>query len=326
MRAGRRPRWLTVLLYHRVLPERGPEFALDEDVVDCDPERFDRHMALIASACTPIDLPLLLDFVGGRAELPPSPVLVTFDDGYADNRAHALPILKHHGIRAVFFVASSYVARRRVFWWDRIAYLLRHARTDVARLDYPTDLVLRVREDHGLATRTALRIVKTCRGLDVDRFLDEMGRALGVAWDDALERRLADAHVMTWDDVRALHAAGMDIGSHTGTHRVLDTLAAEPLAHELVSSRTEIEQAIGARVSALAYPVGRPIRAVPLLERAVRAAGYDIGFSVEPRANAVARSLFDPFNVARVAVVRSMSDDRLAALLAAPELSGAGRS
>ena len=326
MRAGRKPRWLTVLVYHRVLPRPGPEFALDTEVVDCDPRRFDRDMALIASTCTPIDLGLLVDFLDGRAELPPNPVLVTFDDGYIDNREHALPILLRHGIRAVFFVSSAYVTRRRAFWWDRIAYLVRHARADVARLGYPTDLVLRVGEDRDLVTSTALRIVKTRRGLDVDRFLDEMGHALGVPWDDALERRLADEHIMSWDDVRALHAAGMDIGSHTDTHRVLDTLEPAQLTAELVASRADIERAIGAGVSSIAYPVGRPIRSLPLIERAVRDACYEVGFSVERRANALARSAFDRFNVTRVPVVPSMSYDRLAALLAAPELSGARQS
>ena len=128
---------------------------------------------------------------------------------------------------------------------------------------------------------------------------------------------------MTWDDVRALRAAGMDIGSHTRTHRVLDTMEPRALAEELVGSREDIERAIGARVSAISYPVGRPIRRVPLLERAIRDAGYEVGFSVETRANPLLRSALDGFNITRVSVEGSLSHRRFAALLAAPELSGA---
>jgi hypothetical protein len=116
----------------------------------------------------------------------------------------------------------------------------------------------------------------------------------------------------------------MGIGSHTRTHRVLDTLDPSALRDELVGSRLDIERAIRARVSAISYPVGRPIRGLPLLERAVRAAGYDVGFVVEDRANPLVRLARDPFNVARRSLDGATSRHGLAALLAAPELSGAG--
>jgi peptidoglycan/xylan/chitin deacetylase (PgdA/CDA1 family) len=321
MRARHPPRWLTVLLYHRVLPDRRQEFTLDRAVVDSDPACFDRHMEFVASSCTPIDLAQLLAFLHGEAKLPDNPVMVTFDDGYLDNREYALPVLRRYGIRALFFISSSYVSERRTFWWDRLAYLFHETRVKVARVGFPTDLVLRVGEDRARAERTVLRIIKTHRGLDVDRFLTELGVGLEVDWSPGLDRRLADENIMTWDDIRALRDGGMDIGSHTRTHRVLDTVEPSALDGELVASRTDIEREIGGRVTALAYPVGRPVRRLPLLERAVRDAGYRVGFSVETRANSLA-SPVDPFNVMRLPVCGTTSPDRLAALLAAPELAG----
>jgi peptidoglycan/xylan/chitin deacetylase (PgdA/CDA1 family) len=321
MRARQPPRWLVVLLYHRVLPLPTPGFSLDRAVVDSDPARFEQHMRFVASACTPIGLSQLLGFLRGEERMPDNPVLVTFDDGYLDNREHALPILLRHGIRGLFFVTSSYVTHRRLFWWDRLAYLFHNARVAVGRMSYPTELILRMGEGRARSERTALRIIKTHRGLDVERFLKELGAALEVAWDADLDRRLADKHIMTWDDVRALRQAGMDIGSHTRTHRVLDTVEPASLAAELADSKADIEREIGAPVSSLAYPVGRPIRRLPILERAVRDAGYEVGFSVETRANSLHTAL-DRFNVMRLPVSSTMSPDRLAALLAAPELAG----
>jgi peptidoglycan/xylan/chitin deacetylase (PgdA/CDA1 family) len=323
MRARLPPRWLTILMYHRVSARPGPDFELDEAVVDSDPEGFDQHMGLVASTCTPIDLAQLLRFLDGESQLPPNPVLVTFDDGYLDNRTNALPILLRHGIRAVFFVSSHYVGQRKTFWWDRLAYLVYHAPVSVARMSYPTDLVLRVGENRELVARLAARIIKNCRGLDVEKFLDRLGHALGVDWDDELDRRLADRTIMTWDDVRALHAAGMAIGSHTRTHRVLDTVAAEELAGELAQSRADIERAIGAPVISVAYPVGRPVRRLLFLEREVRRAGYEVGFSVEDRSNPLATAPHDRLNLTRRAMNADISRDRLAALLAGPELVGA---
>ena len=322
VRGRRAPQWLTVLLYHRVMPRPDGDFALDKDVVDATPESFDRHMAFLAARTTPIDLAQLLAFRRGEAALPRNPVLVTFDDGYLDNRQHALPILRRHGVRALFFVASSYVGQRRLFWWDRLAYLFHHAQVASGRLSYPTDMVLRLGDDRRRSLRTALRIVKTHRGLDLERFLAGLAEAFEVVWDADLDRRLTDENIMTWDDVRALREGGMDIGSHTRTHRVLDTVDPRALPDELVESKAEIERAIGAKVASLSYPVGRAVRRLPLIENAVRDAGYEIGFSVESKPNRLAAT-FDPFNVTRVPVNGSWTHHRLAAVVAAPELAGA---
>ena len=66
-------------------------------------------------------------------------------------------------------------------------------------------------------------MVKTTRLLDLDRFLDDLATRADAPWDAATERRLADRLIMTWDDVRTLRKSGMDVGSHTRTHRVLQT-------------------------------------------------------------------------------------------------------
>ena len=42
-------------------------------------------------------------------------VVLTFDDGHASNHQHALPILQQLGMKAVFFVTSDFMERRRGF-------------------------------------------------------------------------------------------------------------------------------------------------------------------------------------------------------------------
>jgi len=78
---------------------------------------------------------------------------------------------------------------------------------------------------------------------------------------------------LTWDGVRALAAAGMEIGSHTVTHARLPDLFGEPLDAELRESRAELQAQLKQPVEALAYPYNSVRRRV---QKVAAAAGYKV--------------------------------------------------
>lgn len=80
---------------------------------------------------------------------------------------------------------------------------------------------------------------------------------------------------LSWRDCREIAAAGFAFGSHTITHRRLADLADEDARRELVASKHELEDELGAEVRDFAAPYGHP--AVDYGERDVataRDAGY----------------------------------------------------
>jgi peptidoglycan/xylan/chitin deacetylase (PgdA/CDA1 family) len=64
--------------------------------------------------------------------------------------------------------------------------------------------------------------------------------------------------MMSSEQVRALHSAGMQIGGHTGSHPILASLSANEAADEIARGKTRLEQIIGERVTMFAYPNGKP--------------------------------------------------------------------
>jgi peptidoglycan/xylan/chitin deacetylase (PgdA/CDA1 family) len=98
---GRRA--LRVLMYHKVNDLPGNPLSVPVSL-------FEEQMAQLRElGYNVVDLDAVLDHFGGGAALPERPVLITFDDGYRDNLAHAAPVLERYGYPAVIFVPLGYL-------------------------------------------------------------------------------------------------------------------------------------------------------------------------------------------------------------------------
>jgi peptidoglycan/xylan/chitin deacetylase (PgdA/CDA1 family) len=314
------PRLLPALTFHRVtFPE--DTLGFDAGVVDATPESFDTLLGSLARHFTTVGVDELLDHLGG-APLPKNPIVITFDDGYRDNLTNATPILAHHGLKAIFFVATDYVDRRRPFWWDLVAYFLGQTSKKRIELEYPEPRRYELGGDWLRVQGRLLRTIKDTFSLDLDRFLDGLAAACEVEWNERVARELADQLVLDWNDVRALRAAGMDVGSHTRSHRVLHQLPPAQLTDELSGSKTILEAQLGEPVRALSYPVGgREVAERPVIRRAVREAGYQLAFSNGTGVNNLWRGL-DRFGLRRFTTGLEAPESFVRSILVVPSLSG----
>jgi peptidoglycan/xylan/chitin deacetylase (PgdA/CDA1 family) len=314
---------LSIITYHHVA-DHDPAYPYDATVADVAPAQFRRQMETVARYGTPIGIDDLIRALAG-GPLPRNPVMVTFDDGYRSCYEVALPILRAVGVRAAFFVATSFISERRLYWWERIAILVGQSRKKTAQISYPSSMTLDL-DDSELHDKLT-DIVKNTAELDVERFLSELAVALGVEWTPEIETRHADELIMTWDQVRALTRAGMDVESHGRRHRVLQTLDEATLTDELTGSRIELEAQLGRPVRAVAYPVGRRINGERRIRDALAAAGYQLGMSNHSGVNRwwppPLRKLspIDPFDVRRLATDREMSDAMFLTQIALPQLA-----
>jgi peptidoglycan/xylan/chitin deacetylase (PgdA/CDA1 family) len=93
---------------------------------------------------------------------------------------------------------------------------------------------------------------------------------------------------MTWDEVREIRAAGMEIGAHTVSHARLTTLALDAAMREIQASRERIEAEISERVEHFAYPYGS---VSDELRDAVGRAGFATASGIRPGANGPAVSM-----------------------------------
>lgn len=102
-----------ILAYHMVSD-------LDE-VYSVNPSEFDLHMRYLSEqGYQTISLAEFIEARNGKGKLPPKPIIITFDDGYADNYLTALPIMEKYGFRATVFVIAGKVGQEMYLTWDQI--------------------------------------------------------------------------------------------------------------------------------------------------------------------------------------------------------------
>lgn len=239
--AGQR---LSILIFHRVLPQQDPLFP-DEVTA----ARFDLQLAHISQCFNIIALS-----EGVRAlrkgTLPPRAACITFDDGYADNAEIALPILQRHGLSAAFFVATGFLDGGRM-WNDTIIELIRAAPAaiDLERAGFGR-FTLDTVEQRRAALATLIGRLK---------YLPLAERADQIAAIRALVPvALPDNLMMRSSQVRQLHQAGMDIGGHTVNHPIIARMDAPAARQEIADGKDALEGIVKAPVRLFAYPNGKP--------------------------------------------------------------------
>ncbi len=63
-------------------------------------------------------------------------------------------------------------------------------------------------------------------------------------------------HTMSWEQLRAWNAAGMEIGSHSMAHPALVCLTDDAMLNDLAGSKLELEKQLGILINFIAYPYG----------------------------------------------------------------------
>ncbi len=311
-------RSLVVLNYHRVLDE---STCFDEGVISATAAEFETQMATVARSGTSLSVAQLDRVLTGEIPMPDNAVMVTFDDGYNDNYRTALPALLRHGVRATFFITTGFIETGRLPWWDRVSYILKNTRVGRLCLRYPAQINLNIQpgRERLLARRNLLRLIKQVFGLDHQRFFADLEEAAEVKVDEA---GLARGLFMTWGQLKELVDAGMDIGSHTHSHRVLQTIGLNEAEEELALPQRIIRERLGVTPRAIAYPVGFPLNQTSGLRERVQRAGYDVGFTFIPGVITAPGNgtTADRLNLPRLSVDRSdrAANARFKAALLAP--------
>jgi peptidoglycan/xylan/chitin deacetylase (PgdA/CDA1 family) len=261
-----------ILMYHRVADVNSDPWGL------CvTPKHFAEQLEVLQEQTRPLRLQHLAAALRD-GKVPRRSVVVTFDDGYADNLYQGRPALERYDIPATVFIATGYLEQERGFWWDELesvflgqGRLPQTLRLSIKRNTHQWDLgkVAHYDEDvsrqhsgwrawEGAPTarhslyRSLWGLLQPLTEGERRMALDELMAWAGDCAGDRQARR-----ALSVEEVAALAQGDLvEVGSHTVTHPVLSALPTARQQDEIRQSKANLEEVLARPVTSFAYPYG----------------------------------------------------------------------
>jgi peptidoglycan/xylan/chitin deacetylase (PgdA/CDA1 family) len=247
--------------YHRVAEIQHDPFSL------CvSPQNFKEQMEVLQTLANPIRLEELVQAIED-GHLPPKAVVVTFDDGYADNLHKAKPLLEHYEIPAMIFIVTGSIGSK--FWWDEMTHILVSPKRLPKRLEIsfndftfewntgnssfePSGNDSFENGEHLLRVlyRKLLPLSSEARKGVITQLRN---------WSGFDPDKSYPCRTMTSDELIQLVSGGLvDVGAHTVSHPILSELSDIEQRMEVLQSKEILEKILDCKMKSFSYPHGLP--------------------------------------------------------------------
>ncbi|HCO76880.1 MAG TPA: hypothetical protein DIT50_01575 [Rhodocyclaceae bacterium] len=216
-----------IVMYHGVVPDDEP---LD-DWLQVPASRFRDQLAFFTRWFTPVCVETF--FTTPRKAWQKPRLLVTFDDGYANNLTVAAPILQEYRVPALFFLATGYL-ETPWFWWDRLQASL----ATVGQKPSPA----------------LIAEIKALAPPDVEAKVTAILRDRGA---NPFPPPTPALRPLTWREAQQLASLpGFAIGNHGHCHEIFAHLDDTALTHTLTLSQRLLTERLGVQPTWIAPPNG----------------------------------------------------------------------
>jgi peptidoglycan/xylan/chitin deacetylase (PgdA/CDA1 family) len=221
------------------------------------PENFYEQVNYLKNNCALLDVEEFLEIKkSATKKIPKNSVVITFDDGYADNFYHALPIIESLGIQALFCICTGNIDTDNEFWWDRLENIFFSKCT-------PTSIEFTANEkkysfqtatelEKKLAYQTIYLLLKKQRHNErmlLLKHLEELSKGIN-------GNRATHCSMNSNELWKISVSKSAVVGAHTNTHTPLSLLTYAEQWDEIQNSKTILEKIIKKPVKHFSYPYG----------------------------------------------------------------------
>ena len=246
---------ILILTYHSVLPdsERFEQF----DYRNCvSSENFDQQIIYLKKKYSVISMDEAVNRINTNT-VNKSFAVITFDDGFRNNFKYAFPVLAQNGVPGTFYTATDFMDKENILWTEVVTALILFTKKKQISIQLDEDCVLPLQsnEDKISASIKIRKYLKNKFDAEKNRVLQDLKYQCSDV-GSILERDEERYAFMKWQEVREMAEAGMEIGSHTHTHTLLNMVDEQTTYEELDTSKKLIEKHLNRACNHFSYPNG----------------------------------------------------------------------
>jgi peptidoglycan/xylan/chitin deacetylase (PgdA/CDA1 family) len=232
-------------MYHRTIDE--------PFVAGMHPEIFEAQLNYLKKYFRVIPLNQMLEEASNNS-LQPYSVALTFDDGHEDFYRIAWPLLRKFNFPATLYVTTGFVDGTHWLWPDLLRYILLNSKNEILEI---AELNTTLSTEKSVALTSWNTLGDYCLTLKRETrntFLQDLANKANITIP---LQPVAPFNGINWQQVKEMHAQGLDLGSHTITHPILSHLTTEEIHEELQGSAHVLAHHIGQYPAGICYPNGQ---------------------------------------------------------------------
>lgn len=242
------------------------------EIKGLDVNLFREQIAFMKSNFNIVTMEQVLEAISTKEKLPEKALLLTFDDGYADNYNVAMPILEEYGVQGSFFIPGKTFTTHQLLDVNKIHYVLASANIynlieDLKKeMDYyrgqefqyaPTEELF---AKYAVASRFDIKetvfVKQMLQTVLPEKLRNIISSKLFAKYVGVTEEQLAYELYMSEEQIRTMKRHGMFIGIHGYDHYWLGNLPVEQMENDISLALDALDEFVDRKQWVMNYPYG----------------------------------------------------------------------
>ena len=247
---------LDIVMYHYVRPLKSSKYP---KIKGLEIEGFKRQLNYFKSERSVVTTADVLSAIKGESILPKGATWLTFDDGYIDHIEFVAPLLEQNGFDGAFFPVADCYAKHRLLDVNKIHYILACIESEELLLNILKNEMVCLGytqvdwDKYWMSVEKASRYdseatISFKRMTQRELPLNHRKVILSKIFNEIVGRSESDVAkelYLSESDLISLHKRGFTIGSHTSSHKWLNTLSADEQKTEIDTSLSALKRIRG---------------------------------------------------------------------------------
>ena len=242
------------------------------EIKGLDVNLFREQIAFMKSNFNIVTMEQVLEAISTKEKLPEKALLLTFDDGYADNYTVAMPVLEEYGVQGSFFIPGKTFTTHQLLDVNKIHYVLASANIynlveDLKKeMDYYRGQEFQYASTEELFAKYAVAsrfdiketvfVKQMLQTVLPEKLRNIISSKLFAKYVGITEEQLAYELYMSEEQIRTMKRHGMFIGIHGYDHYWLGNLPVEQMENDISLALDALEEFVDRKQWVMNYPYG----------------------------------------------------------------------